>query len=393
MKSSSKGQLKKYKILIFGAGGRQTLPVCKGFYDIGCEVFTYCENRLSTGFLTKYTNHKLLYNKNSGKDFYDYGAELIIKGQYDLVVPMGDKSALYLVKRKKELQKYAKIAVNDDDIFQFAIDKYLTMRIGMKNHIPVPYTLADDENVEKELADGKIRLPVVVKPKSGVGSIGFRIIDSEQELLSYLNEYDGCNGPLLIQEYIPQGDNPQFRADLFRDRDGVYKAAIVGKVTRWYPLDGGSGIHIMTVHNSDIIAYCKRLLDVINWNGYANIDIVWDERNNMPMILEINGRVGASIKQDYVAGINISQLILENELGLEVTDYTDYEEGSQVSCFLLDLLWLIKSPKRFSNHPSWFNRRGIVDTVFSLDDPLPAIGFIISSVINYKESMKKRRRE
>lgn len=381
-----------YKVLIFGAGGRQTLPVCKGFYDIGCHVTTYCENKLSLGFWTRYAKEKIVFNKKFGKTYLDYGADIIRKGNFDIVVPTGDKTAIYLARKKIELQKYSKIAVNDEETFQYAINKYLTMKICMSKGISAPYTLGDDDDIIEEVKKGNLSFPVVVKPKTGLGSIGFRIIQSEIELNEFLNEYDGANGPLLIQEYISQGDYPQYRADLFRTHDGYYKAAIVGEVTRWYPLDGGSGIHIITVHNDTIIENCMKLLDAINWNGYANLDIVWDEKSNSPKILEINGRVGASIKQDYVAGINISELILQNEIGLPITDYLEYKDGSQVSCFLPDVLWLIKSNKRFSCRPSWFRRRGIKDTIFSFDDPLPSIGFLISSVINYKESMRLRKR-
>lgn len=380
-----------YKVLIFGAGGRQTLAVSKGFHDIGCEVTTYCMSRLDTGFLTRYADHKILYDKNSKTDFYEYGCKIIANGKYDLVVPMGDKTATFLSNNKERLKQYSKIAVNDTHIFQYAIDKYLTMRVCMNNNIPVPYT-ANDGEIEEDIKNGKLKMPVVVKPKTAVGSIGFKIIKTVESLLEYLNRYNYEYGPLLVQEYIPQGNSPQFRADLFRDRNGEYKAAIVGKVTRWYPLDGGSGIHIETVHDDFIIEKCEKLLDILNWNGYANIDIVWDSKRNIPVILEINGRVGASIMQDYVSGINISQLILENEMGIDVSNMLEYEDGAQVSCFLPDLLWFIKSPDRFGNNMAWFRRKGVKDTIFSISDPIPSIGFLIESIMNYRKSMKMRQR-
>ena len=210
--------------------------------------------------------------------------------------------------------------------------------------------------------------------------------------MEYLQEYDGSNGPLLAQEYVEQGKQPQYRADLFRARDGSYKAALVGKVTRWYPLDGGSGIFVISIHDDEILSHCKRLLDAIGWVGYANIDLVYDERSRNAKIIEINGRTGASIKIDYLSGVNVSQLILENELGDSVTDMRDYQAGKKISCLLPDLLWLLKSPDRFKADPSWFKRRGVKDVVFSWRDPLPSVGFLIKSVRDYRDAMKKRQR-
>lgn len=380
-------------VLIFGAGGRQALPVCKGFYELGCRVVNYCKSSMDTGALTKYKTELIRYEKENteGLDFYDYGMKLIRENQYSLIVPLSDNCARYLSIHKEELPPCSKVAVNDWDILQYAIDKALTMKVCMEEGVPAPKTIFG-EDLLAQAEEAAYDFPVVVKPRTGVGSIGFSIIESRERLLAYLKEYDGQNGPLLVQEYIRQGKQPQYRADLFRTKDGEFKAICVGKVTRWYPLDGGSGICVQSVHDEKIADGCKRLLEAIGWVGYANIDMATDENTGEVKILEINGRTGASIKIDYVCGVNISRLILENELGLPVTDMTQYEDGRMISCFLPDLLWLIKSKDRFRAKPSWFNRKGVKDVIFSWDDPLPSVGFVFSSVLSFKESMRKRKR-
>lgn len=383
----------RYSVFVFGASGRQVLPVCRGFFELGCEVTVYCKSKLDTGYLTKYASCRLLYDKNNYEklNFLDFGADIIKSSNYDLVLPLGDEVAKYLSNNKSSLEKYAKIVVNNKEVFQYAIDKYKTMKICQEIGIPSPYTLGDEDPI-KEILDKKIKFPLVIKPKSAVGSIGFNIIPNIETLKDYLSKYDNSNGELLIQEYVKQGDEPQYRADLFRDRNGNFKAALVGKVTRWYPLDGGSGIYVETIHNESIIENCKKLLTKIDWNGYANIDLVWDDNRKEAKILEINGRTGASIKLDYIAGINVSRLILENELNLPVTEMMHYEDGKKISCFLPDLLWFIKSPNRFKSKPSWFNRFNVFDTIFSIDDPWPFWGFLLTSITSYSEAMKKRKR-
>lgn len=380
-------------VLIFGAGGRQALPVCKGFYEIGCKVICYCKNKLDTGYLTKYHTKTILYGdvKENDEDFNLCGERLIRKFRYDLVVPLGDNAAIFLSQRKEELEKYSKIAVNDWPVLQYAVDKMKTMHVCQKNRIPSPKTVLSDNPI-KAIKCGELKFPVVVKPRTGVGSIGFQIIHNIEKLETYLSNYSNANGPLLIQEYIEQRNNPQYRVDLFRDRNGQFRLVMVGKVTRWYPLDGGSGIFAYTIHNETIAENCKRLLDALNWNGYANIDMVWDADENTAKILEINGRTGATIKLDYIAGANISKLILENELGYPVTDMLEYQDNHRITCLLPDLLWFFKSKDRFSSKPSWFNRKGTHDAIFSWDDPLPTIGFLLHSIKGFKKSMNKRKR-
>lgn len=384
---------KDISVFIFGAGGRQALPVCKGFYELGCNVICYCKSKLDTGYMTKYHTSTILYQKvkEDDEDFNACGERLIKTNHYDLVVPMGDTTATFLSQKKSDLKGFSKIAVNDWDIFQYAIDKLNTMRVCQECGIPAPRTIIT-ENPMKEINAGYITFPVVVKPRTGVGSIGFQIIHSKEKLEQYLLNYDNRNGSLLVQEYIEQGKNPQYRADFFRDREGNFRLSMVGKVTRWYPLDGGSGIFAYTIHDSDIEKNCKKLLDAINWNGYANIDMVWDATTNEAKIVEINGRTGATIKLDFIAGANVSRLILENELGYPVTDMLEYEDDHRLTCMLPDLLWFFNSKDRLCSKPSWFDRKGVHDSIFSWDDPLPTLGFIISRIIGFKEAMSKRKR-
>ena len=384
---------KNVSVFIFGAAGKQALPVCKGFFRLGCRVIVYCKYKLDSGYLTRYSSEKIFYDnvKIGEESFSQCGERLIRQNHYDLVVPLGDTTAKFLSRRKSELMSYSKIAVNDWPVFQYAIDKLNTMRICQENGIAAPKTLLTDNPIES-IKSGIIEFPVVVKPRTGIGSIGFQIIRSLDRLESYLYNYKNDNGPLLVQEYIEQGDSPQYRADLFRDRDGVFRLVMVGRVTRWFPLDGGSGIFAYTIHEEQIAENCKKLLNLINWQGYANIDLVWDKKENTAKILEINGRTGATIKLDYVAGANISQLILENELGYAVTDMMEYEDNKRVTCLLPDLLWFIKSKKRFNTVPSWFDRKDVHDMVFSWDDPLPMLGYVIESVKSFRKSMLKRKR-
>ena len=388
---NEKKQYPEVSVLVFGAGGRQALPICRGFFQLGCKVTAYCSKRTDTGYLTRFATRKLLYDRKSGESFYDQGLRIIKEGGYDLVVPLGDATASFLSQHKSEIEQYAKIAVNDWPVFQNVIDKINTMRICMENGIPAPKTILTGDPVSEVKKQG-LSYPVVVKPRTGVGSIGFNIVKNEETLRKILENYDNANGPLLVQEYIEQEGASQYGAEIFRDRDGVIRAALVAEVARWYPIDGGSRLLSISIHDDEIVDACVRLVNALNWNGYANIDLVWDAREKKAKILELNGRTGASVKLDFLAGVDIARLILENELGYPVSDMLEYEDGKQISCFLVDCLWFLKAKNRWRAKPSWFARGKIKDVVFSWDDPLPTLGFLISSFETFGEAMNKRKR-
>lgn len=381
------------KVLIVDGYARQALCFTKALKALGATVTVQCCSKTDVGYASKYPDVKLLHrcDKQDFKEQEAFAISEIKTGKYDIVIPMTDGPAMYLSKRKEELSAFAKIAVADWDKFILVIDKINTMRICKENNIPAPVTLYTDDPV-KEIDNGALQFPIVVKPRTAAGSIGFNIVHSRDQLVSLLETYDNVNGPLLVQEYIEQ-NGPQYGAEVFRDNDGNIKACLVAKIPRWFPLDGGSRVLSVSIHDEKIKTACIDLLNALDWKGYANVDLVYDCRCNEPRILEINPRTGASIKIDFESGIDLARLILENELGYEVTDMMEYPDDKQVSCFLVDFLWLLKCKDRFKADPSWFKRGKIKDIIFSWDDPLPFLTFCIQSAQNYKHAMKQRERK
>ena len=377
-------------ILIFDSGGRQALPICKGFFEMGCKVTSYCKSVLDTGYLTKYKNNRILFNdKNeNGYDFYEFGLQLIKSGKFDLVVPMSDPSAIFLSKHKKDLERHSKIAVNDWEKVQLVSDKVVMMSICEKNNIPAPRTIISN-NPMSDFRNSDLLFPVVVKPRTACGSIGFNIVRNEKQLAQIFNS--NTNGPLLIQEYIPNKGG-QYEAEVFRFFDGTIKSCVVSKVHRIFPLDGGSPVLNETIENSEIRDLVQLLADILDWNGYIDFDLIYDERDKKYKVLEANPRIGADVKLDFISGVNISNLIFENEYGNNNIDFQEYKCGINLVCGITDILWFIKSQERFKSKPSWFKRSKYNDAVFTSDDIKPFVGFCLQHLFHYRNDMKKRMR-
>jgi len=376
------------KILIIDGFARQTLPMSKAFKKLGCQVTVLCFSKLDVGYASRYPDKKIIFNckKHEYSKQLEFVHSLIKKNKFDVVIPMTDNSAIYLANNKVELSKYTKIAVNDLKIFDLAIDKLNTMRVCSENNIGSPITLFSSNPI-KDIEKSHIKFPIVIKPRTASGSIGFNIIENKEKLSNYNNS----NG-LFIQEYIPQNTS-QFGTEVFRDRKGNFKSLLVNEKPRWFPIDGGSPTINTTIINKKMVQMSKDLLDAMNWNGYANIDFLLDSRDNELKIIEINARISAAVKLNFIAGIDIAKLILENELNQEVTNYNHYTEGVSIRCLLTELLWFIKSKDRFNTKPSIFKILKSKSVIFSWKDPFPFIVFTIQSLMNYKSEMKKRSRK
>lgn len=378
------------RILLVEGNSRQVLPMAQSLKELGNHVTTLNTSKFDFGQTSKHPHEKLiLYREDADKDTkYDAIKNLLENNFYDLVIPMNDDAAILLSKHKSELSKHTSIAVNNWDVIQYSIDKQKTMDICMKNNLPCPKTVIDESEFERKIAFFKF--PVVVKPRTGCGAVGFHISNDLDNLREYYAHGKSKYGPCLVQEYIPQTDL-QYKAELYIDNNDNVKSAVVFAKVRWYPINGGSSTLNKTVERPDIIETCVKLLKTIGWKGYADVDLIQDPRDGIAKVIEINPRITGSVKICFKAGVNFSQQIVEDYLGKEVTPMFDYKKDVYLRYLQKDVLWFIKSPNRFKCKPSWFSFKDTVDQIFSWKDPMPFIYSSLSSFSKLNKDRKKRK--
>jgi carbamoylphosphate synthase large subunit len=303
---------------------------------------------------------------------------------------MVEPSTDILLTNASVYEKYVKIITAPEAAFRKAEDKQQTMMTCMDEGIPCPITKRDNETYEEYIA--KVGYPIAVKPRKGTGSIGFHCVENEQQMnaLRKLGFKDEEN---VIQEYIPQTDTQYIGFFMLGDNYELKTAVICDKY-RWYPIDGGSASYIQTIDRPDLVENGYKLLKAIGWKGEAHLDFIGDPREGgLPKIMEINGRIPASIKMCWVVGIPIVKQELQYAFGKPIdTCLNKVPEGLGLRYFQTDFLWLLKSPNRFKAKPSWFNFSKSKDFIWSIKDPLPFFSYSLSHVLTLKSDMKKRKR-
>ena len=379
------------RILILEGYAKQCLPLIRAFRKLGCEVSVLCGSRLDVAYASRYTSHKILgvCDRDKEDQTLNQIRELLKTGKFDVVVPTVDFSASLLSKNKEEFSRYCHVVANDWSVYEMAGNKEKTMEVCMENGIPCPKTILNVKSVDDIVSSG-IQYPVVMKPKIGYGAIGFKRIDSEDELKKLLLRTKEDIGNYVFQEFIPQNDL-QYECAMFIDNDNQVKTGVVFSKNRWFPVNGGSSTLNITVERLDIIESCAKLLKIINWRGPADIDLIQDPRDGVAKIMEINPRVSGSVKITFMAGTDQARQMLELVYNEEVTEYKTYKLDQRLRCSQTDFLWFLKSKNRFKAKPSYFNRRHTKDQLFSWADPMPWFAFSIQKLFSYKKEMKKRR--
>lgn len=378
------------RVLLIEGRARQIMPLMESMHKLGCHVATFNTSKLDMGYASRFPDEKIYVkcDMSNPQSYWEAVGPILKSGKYDVAIPMFDFSAEILAQHKEELKGIIYVAVNDLDVFQYARDKMKTMQVCMENDIPCPKSfIAEDVS---DLSKMDLKYPICIKPRSGSSAVGFRMIESPEGVEAIVAATAKKYGPPLIQEYIPQTDL-QYKAELFVDKNGEIKSACVFAKVRWYPINGGSSTLNETVDRPDIVASCAKLLKVIGWRGYADIDLIQDPRDGVAKVMEINPRITGSVKICYAAGVNFSVQILQDYLDVPVTPYMHYEIGKYLRYLHTDILWFLKSENRFKCKPSWFDFRNSVDQIWSGKDPLPWFAYTLGSISKLKHDKEKRK--
>lgn len=383
------------RVLILDGKSSQCLPLMESFYKQGCYVTVVSPYWETAGHFSRFAHKKLIWKSLyvDEEETFRMLLKYLISNRNDLVLGLSDKTSLLLSKYSDKLKELTALNIPKWDNFTIAVDKFRTMKFCMENSIPCPFSIdAEDYNLEQ--IKTAIQFPVIVKPKWGVGSVGVRKFNRSEELIVNMKMHKQRFGPLLIQEFIPNEE--QYTAEVFCDKNSNLKACVIILKSRFFPVGGGSSSCNLTVEKPEFIPVIQNFVNKLQWVGSANIDFIFDRRDNLPKIIEINPRVGAIVKVANVSGVDIATLNLDLAFSTEVRDSLTYKPGLILRNLMLELLWLFSSSpdKWFKSSPAFFKFFGkeIYYQTISKRDPFVWVGFMLSNLRKYLNIEAIRRK-
>ena len=380
----------KIHVLVMDGGGKQTLAMVRGLKDLGCRVTVLCNTKHDTCYVSNKPDEKILNEELVKRDeeALKYLLSLVSTGKYDVLMPIGEMTTNFITSHEDEFKKYVKLACAPRNIYIKAFNKQTTFDQAMKSGIPCPYTRQSGQDIEDYLKNA--HFPIIIKPRQGLGSIGFHKFKTEQEFRERLADPAFNVDDYVVQEFV-HFEN-RIGTNLFVDAKGNICTSYAVDVLRWFPIDAGAGVLIQTVDAHEVLQYAGKLLQDLGWQGFANVAFMIEKESGEPRLLEINGRIPASVKMAYMCGCNISRQFLEMIYGEEVTAYPENNKfGMYIRHFDTDLAWFLKSKDRFRTKPSWFSWKNTEEVIYSKDDRRPFYSHLLLKLFHYKEISERKK--
>jgi predicted ATP-grasp superfamily ATP-dependent carboligase len=242
---------------------------------------------------------------------------LEIAQKYDLrgwtLFPDGDKGATLIANYYSELGEYYRLTTPPWDVLQWAVDKRLTYQLAAEAGVAYPKTFYPKSRADVEELAGQF--PMIMKPAHHLGhdafssGRGWRAKD-RGELLSLYDELNGLADPsvMMIQEMILNGADTQFSYAALCKDGNVFADTIVERKRLNSP-EFGVGVYMETIEKPEIEAPAKRWLEKNNYTGLVEIDFIFDRRDGLYKILDVNTRAWGWIAMCADAGVDFPFLM------------------------------------------------------------------------------------
>ncbi|MEG6616321.1 ATP-grasp domain-containing protein [Peptococcaceae bacterium 1198_IL3148] len=212
----------------------------------------------------------------------------------------------------------AKVFVNPKSVVEKCQDKWQTVQFLKNEGFHCPETIRWPE--DKSLLNAflvKVGFPVVAKPRIGAGSEGIAILNSEQQLSSFIKG----KVQYIIQEYLPE-NNGEFTVGVCLASKGKVLSSIALRRT----LKDGMTMVAVADHYAALCQYCEQVAKAIK--AYGPINLQLRIKNGLPYIFEINPRFSSSTGMRIALGVNEAELLIRAEiLGETVTKPTIIKAG------------------------------------------------------------------
>ena len=306
------------RVLVTGAGGPAGVAVIRSLLKRdGVEVFAGDMDGWASGLYLVPPERRRIISPGKSESFVDELIGLCADDAIDVLFSTVDVELPPLARRRTELG--AVLAAPSLDTLETCLDKFaLAVRCAPLLRTPTTHLVGPAAAAEDWT------FPIIVKPRSGAGSRGVRLVHSRADLDAL-----GHDETLIAQENLP-GD--EYSVDVIANADGTVIAAVPRTRTR---VDSGVSIAGLTVRDEGLEATATAVAEAIGLTGVANVQLRRDV-NGVPALLEVNPRFPGAMPLTIAAGVDMPSLALDLALGLDLPASIPFREIANVR-FLEDV--------------------------------------------------------
>lgn len=325
--------------ILLTSAGRRTYLVEYFKEALAGQGNVYASNSIDTYTLHQadgYVITPAIYDK----EYINFLISYCKKNQISAIISLFDIDLPVLAKHKDEFEKEGiKVVVSDYNVTQICNDKWSTYEFLVRLGLPQTPSYLNLENLRKDIAEGVVNYPFILKPRWGMGSIGIYKACNEQELLvfyaklhkeifdTYLKyesqvDKDSC---IIIQQMIK---GQEYGIEILNDLKGNYVSTFAKKKVA---MRSGETDIAETVETEPFEDIAKLISAHLHHVAMLDVDCFVTETGER-IILEMNCRFGGQYPFTHNAGVNVPLQIIKWLNGEEVDKSLVIQKNGVRSC-------------------------------------------------------------
>lgn len=249
-----------------------------------------------------YADVKYLVPEITNSKYISVIADICEKEKIDAIITLIDPEISLLSEHREIFEKLgAVVLVPYYNTAKLCFDKYEMFKHLKSHNIRTVNTYGTLDEFLIDLDSEKICFPVFVKPRTGSGSVGARIIENLEELeMAYHKD-----NSLIIQEYM---DGIDLDADVYVDTISREVVSVFSKKKISTTIGGAN--KTISFKDEKLFAFIKQIASVLDLYGPNDMDFFY--KNGEYYLSEINPRFGGAYLHAYGAGVDFVVLIENN---------------------------------------------------------------------------------
>jgi len=309
--------------------GRAPLPFTEGSTII--DEFYYTDRIDEDEYFVDYL-------KNLAKKYHSNYENLLLIGT-------NDEYVTFIINNAEALSTDFKFSNIDKEwLPQLFLKKnfyQLCEKYGLDAPLTFYYSCASDDPFNEE-----VPFPLVVKPSNGLqyyanpfeGMQKIYVVENYDELQEVINKIteSGYRDELIIQDYIPGDDTNMWDSVYYGNRNGKQQLVSLGQVVLQEPTTTGVGNYTALIvrdkekpEHKEIMDKLAYFMEQIDYKGFANFDLKYDERDGKFKAFEVNIRQGRSSYYLTQCGYNIAKVIVDDVIYHKEKEF-EYVEGENL---------------------------------------------------------------
>lgn len=254
----------------------------------------------------------------SAPDYMDHVFDICDENHVKAITTLIDPGIAILSDNFEEFERRGILPLcPNKETARYCFNKWELYKYLIQKGIRTPLTFHSLDEFKKALSDGRITLPVFMKPVCGSGSVGAHRVDTLEQVEAdwHSGEHD-----YIIQELMTQGDCD---ADVYVDCISHKPVAAFSKRKIETRIGGAS--KTISYKDAKLFSFIEDICAVMDFNGPLDMDFFI--KDGEYYLSEVNPRFGGAYLHAYGAGVDFFKLIRNNMNGRindsEIGNYDD----------------------------------------------------------------------